>query len=114
MQVLEREPNNVPALLDVGAYHFLRGDHGSAVQYFQRAATADPTSAAAYYNLSQAYSDAYQFGEQHDALNRARSLDEARVNGWIADVGADRVITFNGGVARHQQILEQVRRTIEG
>ena len=37
---------NVTALIDLGAYHFLTGDHGTAVQYFQRAATADPTMPA--------------------------------------------------------------------
>jgi tetratricopeptide (TPR) repeat protein len=114
MQVLEREPNNVPALIDVGAYHFLRGDHGNAVQFFQRAASADPTSAASYYNLSQAYSDAYQFAEQHDALNRARALDEARVNGWIADGGAERIITVNGGLARRDEVMAQLRRAVQG
>jgi len=112
-QVLEKEPQNVDALIDLGAYHFLTGDHGGAVQFFQRAATADPNSAAAYYNLSQAYSDAYQFGEQHEALARARLLDEARVNRWIQQSSSDRVITFNGGLARHEAILRDLQRTMQ-
>jgi tetratricopeptide (TPR) repeat protein len=108
-QVLEREPNNVTALLDLGAYHFRRGDHGNAVRLFQRAAAADPTSAAAYYNLSQAHSEAYQFAEQRTALARARALDEARVTRWIQDPRGDRVITYNGGLLRRDEIVEQVR-----
>ncbi|HEV8240993.1 MAG TPA: tetratricopeptide repeat protein [Thermoanaerobaculia bacterium] len=112
-QVLEKEPQNVDALIDVGAYHFLTGDHGGAVQFFQRAATADPNSAAAYYNLSQAYSDAYQFAEQHEALARARLLDEARVNRWIQQSSGDRVITFNGGLARHEEVLGHLQRSMQ-
>lgn len=113
-QVVEAEPSNVPALLDLGAYHFRRGDHGTAVQLFQRAAAADPTNAAAYYNLSQAHSDAYQFNESREALARARSLDEARVNRWIRDPRGERVIPFDGGLDRHEEIAEQLRATAQG
>jgi tetratricopeptide (TPR) repeat protein len=112
-QVIEEEPQNVPALIDLGAYHFLTGDHGGSVQFFQRAAAADPNSAAAYYNLSQAYSDAYQFGEQREALARARLLDEGRVNRWIQQSSGDRVITFNGGLARHEEVLRLLQRTMQ-
>jgi tetratricopeptide (TPR) repeat protein len=112
-QVLEKEPQNTDVLIDLGAYHFLTGDHGGAVQYFQRAATADPRSAAAYYNLSQAYSDAYQFAEQREALARARSLDEGRVNRWIQESGSDRVVTFNGGLSRRAEVLRNLKRTMQ-
>jgi tetratricopeptide (TPR) repeat protein len=107
-QVLEREAANVTVLLDLGAFYSRKGDHGSAVQLFQRAAAADPTNAAAYYNLSQAYSDAYQFAEQRDALARARALDDARVTRWIQDARGERVITFNGGVGRRGEILAEL------
>ncbi len=112
-QVLEKEPQNVAALINLGAYHFLTGDHGGSVQFFQRAAAADPNSAAAYYNLSQAYSEAYQFGEQREALARARLLDEGRVNRWIQQATNERVITFNGGLARHEEVLRNLQRTMQ-
>ena len=41
-QVLEAEPNNTSALLDLGDYSFLKGDFSSAIQSFQKAAAADP------------------------------------------------------------------------
>lgn len=113
-QVLEKEPQNIEALIDLGAYHFLVGDHGSAVQYFQRAATADPNSAVAYYNLSQAYSDAYQFAEQRGALARARSLGEGQVNRWIRQSGSERVITYNGGLARSGEVMRNLQQTMQG
>lgn len=112
-QVIEKEPQNVAALIDLGAHHFLIGDHGGAVQYFQRAAAADPNSAAAYYNLSQAYSDAYQFDEQRAALARARMLGDQEVTRWIQEFRNERVVTFNGGLARHEQVLRDLQRTMQ-
>jgi tetratricopeptide (TPR) repeat protein len=112
--VLEKEPTNVDVLINLGAHHFLTGDHGTAVQYFQRAATADPNSTAAYYNLSQAYSDAYQFAEQRNALARARALEEGQVNRWIQESGSERVVTFNGGLARHPEVMRDLQQTMQG
>jgi tetratricopeptide (TPR) repeat protein len=113
-QVVETETNNVTALVDLGAYFFRRGDNGTAVQLFQRAAAADPANAAAYYNLSLAYSDALQFDEQREALARARTIDEALVNRWMQDPRGERVITFDGGLARREEILEGLRQAVQG
>ncbi len=112
-QVLEKEPQNVAALIDLGAHHFLIGDHGGAVQYFQRAAAADPNSSAAYYNLSQAYSDAYQFDEQREALSRARMLGDQEVTRWMQEFRNERVVTFNGGLVRHEEVLRDLQRTMQ-
>ena len=35
-QVLEAEPNNATALLDLGDYSFIKGDFSSAIQSFQK------------------------------------------------------------------------------
>ena len=40
-----------------------------------RETSNDPTSAAAYYNLSQTHSAGYSFGEAEAALRRAREID---------------------------------------
>ena len=108
-QVLEQEAQNVSALLDLGAFHARKGDHGSAVRLFQRAAAADPTSAAAYYNLSLAYSDAYQFREQRAALARARAIDEDQVTRWIREPRGELAVTDDGGIARRDEIVAGLR-----
>ena len=108
-QVLEQEPENVAVLLDLGVFYRRKGDHGTAVQLYQRAAAADPNSAAAYYNLSLAYSDAYQFREQRAALARARTVDEAQVTRWIRDRRGDVAVTYDGGIARREEILAGLR-----
>lgn len=109
-QVLEAEPDNAPALINLGAYSFLKGDFGAAIQTFQKAAEVDPRNAAAQYNLSQAYSESYMFDEQNAALHRARAIDLNRVNQWIAN-SSERVVTLPGGLARIPEIRAQLQTT---
>src|SRR5262245_34231760 len=105
-QVLEAEPQNTSALLDLGAYFFNKGEFSGAVQSFQRAAAADPASAAAQYNLSQAYSETYMFDEQNAALAKAQEIDLALVNTWVAQ--QQRVVTISGGMARIPEIRREL------
>jgi tetratricopeptide (TPR) repeat protein len=109
-QVLEAEPDNAPALINLGAYSFLKGDFGAAIQTFKKAAEIDPRNAAAQYNLSQAYSESYMFDEQNAALHRAREIDLNRVNQWIAN-SSERVVTTTGGLARIPEIRRQLQET---
>ena len=105
-QVLEAEPANTSALLNLGAYFFTKGDFSGAIQSFQKAAAADPGNAAAFYNLSQAYSESYMFEEQKAALQKAQDIDTALVNTWLAEQA--RVVTVAGGMARIPEIRRQL------
>lgn len=105
-QVLETEPQNSSALLDLGAYFFNKQDFSGAIQNFQKAAAADPGNAAAFYNLSQAYSESYMFDEQKAALQKAQDIDTALVNSWVG--GQARVVTIPGGMARIPEIRRQL------
>jgi tetratricopeptide (TPR) repeat protein len=109
-QVLEAEPNNVTAQLNLGAYAFLKGDFSSAIQSFQKVAATDPQNAAAQYNLSQAYSQSYMFDEQRAALTKAQQIDLARVQSWMAN-SQQRVVTLSGGIARIPEIRRELLAT---
>jgi tetratricopeptide (TPR) repeat protein len=111
-QVLEKEPDNTAALLDLGAYAFLKGDFNGAIQSFQKAATVDPRNAAAQYNLSQAYSESYMFDEQKAALAKAQEIDATRVNGWINQ--GLRMVVVGGGMARIPEIRRELLATWHG
>jgi tetratricopeptide (TPR) repeat protein len=111
-QVLEKEPDNTAALLNLGVYAFLKGDYNGAIQSFQKAATADPRNAAAQYNLSQAYSESYMFDEQKAALAKAQEIDAARVNGWINQ--GLRTVVVAGGMARIPEIRRELLATWHG
>src|SRR5215203_1378779 len=106
-QVLEEEPENTSALINLGAYSSLKGDFGGAIQSFQKAAVAEPANAAAQYNLSQAYSESYMFDEQKVALRRAQELDFGRVNTWMAN-SQQRVVAVPGGMARIPEIRREL------
>jgi tetratricopeptide (TPR) repeat protein len=101
LEVLEAEPQNAPALLDLGVYSFNRGDTSGAIQYFKQAAAADGGhAAAAYFDLSQAYNEAYLFDEAHSALAQAKAVDAERVDRWLRDADQQRVVALEGGMAR--------------
>lgn len=107
-KVLENEPQNVPALLNLGAYHFRKADFAVANEYFLRAAREVPPPAGAFYNLSLSYSETYQFEESRKALAQAKELDAELVDRWIQTPNADRVLTFNGGLLRADEIRRRL------
>jgi tetratricopeptide (TPR) repeat protein len=111
-QVLEKEPNNSAAEINLGAYSFLKGDFGSAIQHFQKVATNDAKSAAAQFNLSQAYSESYLFDESKRALAQARAIDDAQVDGWMRDISQQRVVTNNRGMTRIPEIRDELLSTL--
>ncbi len=112
-QVLEAEPANAAAMIDLGDYAFLKGDFGSAIQSYQHAAEADPRNPAAPYNLSQAYSESYNFDEQKSALKRAQDLDLALVNSWMANQ-QQRVVALPGGFNRIPEIRRELAASWSG
>ncbi len=107
-KVLEVEPQNVPVLLNLGAYHFRKADFAVANEYFLRAAREVPPPAGAFYDLSLSYSETYQFEESRKALAQAKELDAKLVDGWIQTPNADRVLTFNGGLMRADEIRRRL------
>lgn len=107
-QVAELEPENAAVLVDLGAFSFRKGDFGAAVQFFQMATVADPESAHAWYDLSQAYSEAYQFDAQRQALEQARKLEPELVGDWIREPPEERVALTGAGVARIPEIRSKL------
>jgi tetratricopeptide (TPR) repeat protein len=107
-RVLDQEPANTAALLNLGAYYYLKGDFGGAIDHFRKAAAADARSAAAHFNLSQAYSESYLFDEMKASLAQAKTIDSARVDDWIRGADQQRIVTANGGLARIPAIRREL------
>lgn len=103
-RVLEAEPQNRPALVDLGVYYFNKGNFGNAVRYFQQAISADSEDVVAYYDLSQAYSEAYLFEDSQKALEQAQRIDNLKVSRFMALTSQQRMLTFDGGLARVGEI----------
>jgi tetratricopeptide (TPR) repeat protein len=101
-QVRDLEPENADVLIDLGAYYFYRRDYGNAIDSFRRASLVAPENTAAYFNLSQAFSESYSFEESHRALDEAKRIDSRRVDRWIAN--GTRIQAIDGGIARAPEI----------
>ncbi len=113
-EVLEAEPHNSAAMVDLGAYYFNRGDYGNAVSLFQQAAALMPQSAVPQFDLSLAYAESYLYDEQHQALQEARRIDDLRVTRWLSRPERQRVVTVNGGIARIGEIRNLLRAEWSG
>ena len=111
LQVLEAEPENLAAQMNIGAYAFLKGDFGTAIQHFQKVSAADPANAAAQFNLSQAYSESYLFDESKKALAQARQLGNSEVDLWVRNLSQQRVVTPDDGLQRVPEIRRQLQST---
>lgn len=112
-RVLAKEPQNLPALVNLGAYYFNREDFGNAVAYL-RQATAVPGGdsterAAAYFDLSQAYSQSYLFDEQRAAHLEARRIDNDQVSRWLRGPGRQQIVTVEGGIDRVDEMERALR-----
>ncbi len=98
-------------LNNIGLFHLRNKDNGTAVGYFQRATEADPESVEALYNLSQAYSQMFEFGRSNAALERANMLDRLRVESWKnLDAAPETLgVAIDGGLRRVDEIRAELR-----
>jgi len=109
--VLAEEPENADAMVDLGAYYFYRGDYRTAIDRFEAATRVAPEDPRPFFDLSQAYSNAYLFTDSRRALARARELGDLEVSRWMQEVGDRGVKSADGGLARIGEIR---RRLAEG
>lgn len=108
LEVVDIEPQNPTALVNLGNYFFRKGDFGKAVEYYRSASAVAPQDPAPLYNLSQAFSESYLFEESRRALDNARAIDERRVSQWVKESRPERVLSFDGGLARSREILQEL------
>jgi tetratricopeptide (TPR) repeat protein len=108
-EVLTREPRNTTALINAGVCYFRTGDHIRAIDYFQQATATEGPTAAAHFNLSQAFSELYRFSDANRELRTARSIDSASVGGWLELVETEGVVMLSGGVERSDEVRQELR-----
>ncbi len=103
-EVLKAEPDNPFALCNTGVCYFNRGDLDEAIEYFRRATDLPEASAAAYFNLSQTYSEIYRFEDAGRALRVAQEIDNEAVGDWLVSAASERVVALGGGIGRAEEI----------
>lgn len=102
------EPSNIAAVLGLGAYYSAKGDFRRAVEWYRRGSELQPPSAAAFFNLSQAYNASYLFDDSRRALDQARGIDAAQVGAWIGAPEALRWVVPEAAVIRRAEIRSRL------
>lgn len=108
--LLEEEPANAAALNNLGVYSLRKQDFGGATAYFTRATEAEPQLVEGFFNLNQALSREYFFGQSHEALAQAQQIDREQVDRWLEIGDAELAISIDGARARQGEI----RRALTG
>lgn len=111
-RIIEAEPDNSGALINLGNYHYHRREYIKAIEHYRKAFDADPESVAACYNLSQGYRSLLEFGDADTYLEQARQLDADRVNEWVAD--RVMVVPARGGFGRRHEIRRELAASWTG
>lgn len=73
--LLELEPDNVSALINLGTVEYNRGRHTEALSLYRRATEANPRHALAFFNLGNALDEMRQYPEAVEAYKQALAID---------------------------------------
>lgn len=115
LRVLDAEPDNAGAMVDLGSYYFYKGDYGTALSRYRQAIEVAPEDALAYFNLSQTLSVEYLFEEGGRALEQAKvRVGSEGVERWMDETGEGSVLNANGGFARRDEIRDLLAKVLEG
>jgi len=79
-RVLERDPGNARAMVNLGNLHALRQEFPLAQVLYKKAAEIDPGLMLAHYDSHLAYLETFNMEAADAELGQARRIDEARVN----------------------------------
>jgi tetratricopeptide (TPR) repeat protein len=78
-QVLERDPSNARAMVNLGNLHALRQEFPAAQALYKKASDLDPGLLEAWYDSHLAFLETFNMEAADQALLAARRVDEARV-----------------------------------
>lgn len=91
-RAIEADPNEYRALVNRGNVRFIEGDYAEAIGDYEEAARRAPEAAEAYYNLSVARAEIYDFKGQERARARAVQISRRDVDDWSARPPLSRVV----------------------
>jgi len=106
--VIQEEPENGGALVNLGACYFNQDDYTRAMEYFQRAAQTEQAAAMARFNMSQTLSQLYRFREAERELGIAQRLARPMVGQWLNRAAKHRTVLMDGGLRRADEIRQEL------
>jgi tetratricopeptide (TPR) repeat protein len=90
-RAMQADPADYRPIMNRGNVRFAEGEYGEAVRDYIEAGKRT-SSADIYYNLSLARGEAYDFDGQAVAIQEARRISPAQVNGWTSTPTVSRVV----------------------
>ena len=91
-RAIEANPHDFRALVNRGNVRFLEGEYQEAISDYEEAARRAPESVEAFYNLSVARSEIYDFKGQEAARARALQISRRDVDAWSSRPPLARVV----------------------
>lgn len=91
-RAIQAGPNDYRALVNRGNVRFIEGDYTSAIGDYEEAARRVPDTPEAFYNLSVARSEIYDFKGQERARARAIEISRRDVDRWSSHPPLSRVV----------------------
>jgi len=103
-RVIDSDPRDYRALVNRGNVRFIEGDYSSAIADYEEASRRAPDEAEAFYNLSVARSEIYDFKGQERARARAVEISRRSVDDWSSRPPLARVVpaTYRLSTARER------------
>jgi len=91
-RAIQADPNDYRAFVNRGNVRFIEGDYAGAIEDYEEAARNAPQAAEAFYNLSIARSEIYDFKGQEKARARALQISRRDVDAWSSRPPMSRVV----------------------
>jgi tetratricopeptide (TPR) repeat protein len=91
-RAIQADPGDYRSCVNRGNVRFLEGDYAQAINDYEEAARRAPRSAEAFYNLSVARSEIYDFKGQEAARARALQISRRDVDAWSSSPPLTRVV----------------------
>jgi tetratricopeptide (TPR) repeat protein len=98
-RAIDTDPKNYRALVNRGNVRFLEGEYPEAISDYEEAGRRAPESAEAFYNLSVARSEIYDFRGQEAARARALQISRRDVDAWSSSPPLTRVVPASYRIA---------------
>ncbi len=95
------------AFVNRGNVRFEEGDYGEAIRDYTAAIERNPGAAEAFYNLSVARGESYDFQGQARAIAQARAVSESSVDAWSSRLTLSRVVPAAYSVGRARERIER-------
>jgi tetratricopeptide (TPR) repeat protein len=106
-KAVRADPNDYRPILNRGNVHFTEGDYGEAIRDYIEASRRAPKAAEAFYNLSLARGEIYDFDGQAQAIAQARLIDPGRVTSWSSNPTFSRVVPAEYPLSRARKRVEE-------